>query len=287
MSARQLRSFQTLSHSNKAGVGACSDRQCQTKSKKKKKTNLQQRHRKFCHCKLAWDVTATTEIHVGKLESCTYKEKRRQTPHSGLYPFWFLSCYKADHSQERLPESMSPLHLIRSAGTFWRMRKISSRCLCRAQLLMDQLTPQDLVQVKPKEDLSNYKGSISNPLGPHYSVQNLPKWQGKISPGLEGKNICSEEQFPQTNFQPMTCRFPKQSVLFITAIMIHVYMDDHVQQTDSKKERVMGWLNKNCTRNKKHNHMKIISTPSQGRSLSLLLQAFLYIPPFQLAWEIF
>jgi len=103
---------------------------------------------------------------------------------------------------------------------------------------MGQLIPWDLVQAKPKENLSNYRGSISNPLGPHYLDKCLPKV--KISPGLEGKNICGEEHFPQTNSQPITCQFPRQSVLLTTAMMLHGYMDDHVQQTDSKKGRVMG-----------------------------------------------
>lgn len=183
----------------------------------------------------------------------------------------------------RVNVTITSVQYVWTAGTFWRRRKTSSRCLCRAQLLTGQLTPWVLVQVKPNKDLSNYKGSISNPLGPCYSDQNLPKWQVKISLGLEGENICSEEHCPQTNFQPMTCRFPRQSVLFITAIIMHIYMDDHAQQTDSKKGRVMGWLNKGCTRNNKQNHMKIISAVSRGGEISLpFFKLFCIFLPFSL-----
>lgn len=43
-------------------------------------------------------------------------------------------------------------------------------------------------------------------------------------------------------------------------------MDNHVQQTVSEKGRVMGGLNKDCTRNNKHSHMETIRAVSpQGR----------------------
>lgn len=61
--ARQLRSFQTLSHSDEAGVGACSDRQSQTNRKKEKNPNLQQSigNSAIANQETARDVTATTE----------------------------------------------------------------------------------------------------------------------------------------------------------------------------------------------------------------------------------